>query len=409
MSRWVWGLVVAMALVSAPALGLHCAIDEAPAATLLVPYFEVNLGNPNGMTTLVWITNTSSAAALAHVTLWTDWGVPALGFDIYFTGHDVQAFNVRDIVGNGLLPRTASDSQDPTDIISPQGPRSDDDAFSSCNGVLPPANLGAPAIADLRAKLTGQPIPSSGLCAGANHGDNVARGYVTVDVVTGCTALNPSSPGYFSGIADDANVLVGEVMLVEPATALGFSYPVVHLEAATLQPGARSFYGRFVGDSGADGREPLPSSFAARFKKSDLVDTSGLLVWRETGDEVTAVACGTAPAWAPLPTKPLLLFDEQTQSTKAAAALPIATQRLDLFTGIANPYQNGLAIADLEHLMGTRPAQAFVTSLHLQVGPVEESLDVHQLEDACTGRHHYPLLRDGFENGFLPWSGSSPG
>jgi hypothetical protein len=396
-----------MALVSAPAFGVHCAIDQVPAATLLVPYFEVNLGDASGTTTIVWMTNTSSDAALAHVTVWTTWGIPALGFDVYFTGHDVQTFNLRDVTG-GLLPRTASDSQDPTDTISPQGPRSDDDGYASCNGVLPPANLGAPAIADLRAKLTGQPIPSSGLCAGANLGDNVARGYVTVDMVTGCTQLNPSSPGYFAGIADDANLLTGEVMLVEPSTGTAFSYPVVHLEAATLPPGARSFYGRFVGDSGADGREPLPASFAARFSKPVPAATSRLFVWRETGDEVEPVACGGAPAWAPLPTKPVLLFDEQTQSAKAPAALPIAAQRLDLFSGSANPYASGLAVLDLGYVLGARPAQAFVTSLQLPSSSPEESLHVHQLEDACTGSHYFPLLRDGFENGFVPWSGSSP-
>ena len=50
-----------LALVSLLALGGSAiaeigTIDEVPAATLLVPYFEVDLGNPSGITTLFSIT-----------------------------------------------------------------------------------------------------------------------------------------------------------------------------------------------------------------------------------------------------------------------------------------------------------------------------------------------------------------
>ncbi|HET9767160.1 MAG TPA: hypothetical protein VFS60_09945, partial [Thermoanaerobaculia bacterium] len=68
----------ALLLCPLPAVARHCAIDDVPAATLLVPYFEVDLASPTGKQTLLFITDTAPAATLAHVTIWTDWGIPAL-------------------------------------------------------------------------------------------------------------------------------------------------------------------------------------------------------------------------------------------------------------------------------------------------------------------------------------------
>src|SRR5262249_42219232 len=94
-----------LALAGAPAGAVLCAIDQVPAATLLAPFFEVDLNNVSGVTTVVAITNTASTAHVAHVTLWTDWGIGVLDFDVYLTGHDVQVINLRDLF-NGLIPRT---------------------------------------------------------------------------------------------------------------------------------------------------------------------------------------------------------------------------------------------------------------------------------------------------------------
>jgi hypothetical protein len=409
--RWVRGLAyAAAALWAAPALGVHCAVDQVPAATLLVPYFEVHLDDPQAQNTIFWATNTSSAATVAHVTLWTDWGIPVLTYDVYLTGHDVQSIALRDVIVDGFMAQTASDAQDPTDVISPQGPLSDDAAFASCDGLLPPPNLPAGSIAHLEAALTGQPSALlGGKCAGGDHDDRVARGYVTIDAVTGCTLLDPSDVGYFDDVAVDANVLVGEAWLIE-STSPGFvaySIPVAHLEAGALAPGSRSFYGRLVGDSGIDGREPLPASFGARFARPAGA-SSRWIVWREVGPESGAVTCGTQPAWAPLATRPLLLFDDQTQSTNAPVALPLAAQLLDLATGGGNPYEHGRALLDLDHGGLSRPAQGYVVSLATPLGSPAESLDVLPLDGACTGGSHYPLLRDGFENGLLPWAEVSP-
>src|SRR5216684_989422 len=62
-----------------------CDIGPTPAATLLLPYFEVDVNQTNrglAQTTLFTITNTSSFPQIAHVTVWTDWSYPVLDFNI---------------------------------------------------------------------------------------------------------------------------------------------------------------------------------------------------------------------------------------------------------------------------------------------------------------------------------------
>src|SRR6266550_1707987 len=78
---------------------------DPPAATLLLPYFEVDAYAPigSGPTTLFTITNTSRYPQIAHVTLWTDWAFPVLGFNLFLTGYDVQAINLYDVIVRGII------------------------------------------------------------------------------------------------------------------------------------------------------------------------------------------------------------------------------------------------------------------------------------------------------------------
>ena len=100
--------------------GTLCAVDNVPAATLLLPYFEVDLASAAGRTTLMSITNASAQATLAHVVLWTDYAVATFVFDVYLTGFDVQTINLRDVLA-GNLPVTADLAHDPKGVISPVG------------------------------------------------------------------------------------------------------------------------------------------------------------------------------------------------------------------------------------------------------------------------------------------------
>src|SRR5437763_9425868 len=70
-----------------------CDISTAPAATLLLPFFDVDFKSPQttARSTLFTITNVSNLPQIAHVVVWTDWSFAALDFNIYLTGYDVQA------------------------------------------------------------------------------------------------------------------------------------------------------------------------------------------------------------------------------------------------------------------------------------------------------------------------------
>src|ERR1700704_336688 len=53
----------------------NCRVGNQPAATFLIPYFEVDLVQPGGATTLFSVNNASAKPEIARVVLWTDWGV----------------------------------------------------------------------------------------------------------------------------------------------------------------------------------------------------------------------------------------------------------------------------------------------------------------------------------------------
>ena len=61
-----------------------CDIALQPAATLLLPYFEVDFkaSGSSATTALFTIQNVSPAPRISNVTLWTDWGFPAFNFPI---------------------------------------------------------------------------------------------------------------------------------------------------------------------------------------------------------------------------------------------------------------------------------------------------------------------------------------
>src|ERR1700712_506440 len=121
--RFLSAAILAVGVVSIPlpAAAVLCTIDDVPAATLLLPYFEVDLGKANGGNTVFSVNNSGSAAVVAHAVIWAHLSVPVLDFNIYLTGYDVQLVNLRDILVSGIVPQTASAGQDPSDTISPKG------------------------------------------------------------------------------------------------------------------------------------------------------------------------------------------------------------------------------------------------------------------------------------------------
>src|SRR5438270_11565527 len=89
-----------------------CDVTVGPAATLLLPYFEVEFLNRT-QNTLFTITNVTRLPQIAHVTIWTDWSYPVLTFNIYLTGYDVQGISMNQILSgtiaqpNGTGPTVA--------------------------------------------------------------------------------------------------------------------------------------------------------------------------------------------------------------------------------------------------------------------------------------------------------------
>jgi hypothetical protein len=81
-----------------------CDIALLPAATLLFPYFEVDLTSQSGDTATFTVTNVSPEERIAHVTLWTNRAYPVIDFNIYLTGYDVQSIDLRDVLMGRLGP-----------------------------------------------------------------------------------------------------------------------------------------------------------------------------------------------------------------------------------------------------------------------------------------------------------------
>ena len=413
-----------LALLGLLALGgqahaLICTIDDVPAATLLLPYFEVDLSGPNGVTTLFSINNASATAVLAHVVVWSDLSVPVLDFNVYLTGYDVQTVNVRDILA-GNLPQTASAGQDPGDKISPKGSFSQDINFASCSGQLPIQQAPADLTASWRAALTGAFANHLGGCAGLAHGDNTARGYITVDTVNNCTLRFPGDPGYFgpggTGDVTNQNVLWGDYFYVNPGQNFAQGETLVHIEAsatnpATSTPGRYTFYGRYVAWSAADNREPLSTTFATRFINGGIfTGGTSLLVWRDSKVDQTAFTCGRLPSWFPLGQENITIFDEQEHpnlppgcqispcTTTSTTPFPAETQRVDVGgADFSVPFPFGWLYLNLNFDSGSPDPsfdplaqQAWVTTVMDAESRFSVGYDAIQLDSACNANHVNP-------------------
>jgi len=419
-------LALAALLAAAPASAATCTVDPVPAATLLLPYFEVDLADPNGLSTLFSVDNATPYALVAHAVVWSDWAVPVFNFDIYLTGYDVQTLNLRDLLVAGNLPQTADAGRDPLDTLSPKGQFSQDLPFASCAGKLPPPPMSPAELAHVQAALTGRPTPlAAGTCYGRNLGDNLARGYVTVDVVAGCTSRVPGDPGYFAsagspGDATDQNALWGTWYIVNAAHNLAQGGAMVAIEAdaadpATSTAGRYTFYGRYVGWTGADHREPLSTSFATQYAVgSAFAGATDLIVWRDPKVAQAPVDCtvqNARPAWYPLQQEGLTIFDEEEHPLlpQIFPVLPPPQPLLIPFPAAAErtrvggaelpvPYNFGWLYLDLNASLNgvsvppadPSAAQAWVMAVESADGRYATGTEAFRLDSACAASHFFP-------------------
>jgi len=379
-------IIIIVSTVSLPttARAELCGIDPVPAATLLMPYFAVDTSKCNqsdGENTFLFVTNAQPQAALAHVTVWTDWSVPTYSFDMFLTGFDVQEINLKSLICSGKI--TATDNQ----------------------------LVNANTLAQYRAWHTGRPAPLSANCAGSPRGDDLAVGYVTIDNVLeeiGAT-LNPSSgASYFQKTSTD-NFFVGQIYhlgyqtvtelavettpletpklqpcknkksekqkiacrarnkaikqlapLIKAQTTLKTSevqkslglrgYPAISIEAdpsfnSSSSPSGLTFYGRYVA-GGADHREPLPSKFVVQYGQSTELTDLDLAVWREGTANASPVACGLQPSGYPLATNEVFAFDEFENAVQLAPTIGIEAQLIQNFSQ-QSPFERGWFQMDL--------------------------------------------------------------
>ena len=311
-----------------------CDIGVYPAATLLLPYFEVDFidSQSSSRTTLVTITNTSNVPQIARVTLWTDWAYPIVSFNLFLTGYDVQALNLYDIFGRGIIASTTGTSIATTpgnlSQANTQNPNFAPNVALACGPGMLPGRIPPSVLTDLRTSFTAGMLGSCGAArVGGPH--TSAIGYATIDVVSTCGTTLPTHPGYYDELLYD-NVLIGDYQQINPNFTTG-NYaggsPLVHIRAIPDGGAAKAtppvnlpytFYDRLTPRSGPrtrDRRQPVSSAFAARFIQGGPgAFNTNLHIWREAATGPDA-KCTDYRANGDLPIAEVVRFDEHENPT----------------------------------------------------------------------------------------------
>ena len=305
-----------------------CDISLLPAATLLLPYFEVDTVSQSGETTLITITNTSNAEQAVHIVLWTDWGYPVIDFNIYLTGYDVQSLNLYDVIALGQIAPTRGtgfeDGGSPVGELSKGNVRVDEETCRSLTMQVPDIyrqrmqeafiNGRVPAIGNLPAcNAAGSPR--------ASRRNGHAIGYATMDVVSSCAPGTHEDQDYYDRLLFD-NVLVGDYHQVNAVGRHAQASPLVHIRAVpeggtpatrTATNLKRTFYSRH--QSGAatnrDARQPLPSTFGARWIEGGAGHfQTDFKIWREAAPGPNPT-CDSYVATSRMRATELVRFDEE--------------------------------------------------------------------------------------------------
>jgi len=334
-----------------------CDIGVAPAATLLLPYFEVDVVNRT-QDTLFTITNVSRLPQIAHVTVWTDWSFPVLDFNIYLTGYDVQGISLNQVLVQGVVAQAVGTGPT-TAQTQPSGPGSLSAGFTAnpnfsgggatINCASQPGQLNPTLVAAVRSALTtgvynpggsascvtggGSTIPVGGVHANA-------IGYITIDVASNCSLALPTDPNYYSTSILFDNVLIGDYQQLGPAangtTQTSFDAggnAMVHIRAVPEGGPVGSlvttptnlpftFYDRYTNNGAGqirtiDRRQPLPSLWAARYIQGGTgAFATNYKIWREGFGNG---ACGASLALnGALPVSEIVRFDEHENPNTSA-------------------------------------------------------------------------------------------
>jgi hypothetical protein len=268
--------------------------------------------------------------------------------------------------------------------------------------------MDAVTLAHVVAAHTGQRSEVLGGCAGQNFGDGLARGYITLDTVSSCSldVRYPTDPGYFRagglGRATDQNVLWGDYFRVDPQKNFSTGDQLVRLEAVPgrFAAGDTTFYGRTVGYSGADDREPLATEWASRYVNGGgFQGGTDLIVWRDPEQPGLVFDCAARPqGWYPLQ-QTTVIFDEQEHPAQslgfpctgcpsgAPIPAPAAANRVQV-AGVALPvpFNFGWMFLDLKSpIVVTDPhAQSYVATILTTPGRYAVQSTATALDSSCT-------------------------
>jgi hypothetical protein len=331
---------------------------------------------------------------VALVTLWTDWGWPSYHFHVFLTGYDVTQLNLYDVLTAAPIP---------ADQLA---------RMQNAHAGFEVAGFGG---------CLGDRLNGRGDCAGGCPASTIARGYATIDSVSQVSDIISIEPGYFIqgglGIANNENVLWGDFFLLDPASQIVATNPLVHIEADESLglgfggPNAETgytFYGRHFdtlgGFRGADNREPLASSWSVRY--FNAFDTTDFIVWRDTTDQPitgTGFACGlcrdgAGPHWCPLGQTQVVCFDEAGDLVELCGGegcFPSASQRVPA-AELGIPFDQGWCFLNLNHdcdkcFPGGGPwppgggdlAQSYVLQLHTSPLGLAGSLPAVEVAGTC--------------------------
>ncbi len=333
------------------ATAITCTLDQHPAATLLVPYFQVSTDGNGGIVTsgigardtILTLVNASSAPMIAHVNVYDRFSEIQLDFNVALSGFDVQAMAMSQII-TGHLPVTLNSKGDDVcqrgaDIVYGESAR---DGYLRVSPTSPVPGESNPATSLDNVNGT---TDYSGTffsiaealtvndCKGNTDLGGMAIGYIVVDHANYCNLSDPTDPNYYINDAIGMeNNLWGEVIFTSGNGLPTYGISTVNLEADTTLgdatnvwadggPIARTFYARYLsindevfcnnctsptahynlGDNApwdegfGDQREPLGLRWAGRWfdLTSAGIITTNFMVWR--GEDGTLGCDETEP------------------------------------------------------------------------------------------------------------------
>ncbi|HEX7832874.1 MAG TPA: hypothetical protein VF787_24690, partial [Thermoanaerobaculia bacterium] len=273
------------------------------------------------------ITNVTNTAQIARVTLWTDRSYPVINFNIYLTGYDTQSINLFDLIARGIIAPDMGTGV----TISPEGPYSNPNPsldLAMCDEL--PGAIPFVYVRRMQQAFTTGTIPALGSipgCPGAGGVHANAVGYATIDVVRSCGFTGPTDAGYFENDIAFENALVGDYDQTNLTAGTEASNPLVHIKAIRKESNGktefeRTFYSRYQNGGTDDARQPLPSTFAARWVDNAQKSTS-YKIWRE-GSTGAGAACAAYAANGAIPVSEIVVWDEEenVEGATTNATLP---------------------------------------------------------------------------------------